>query len=276
MFKLNTMQNNERMSTQDLLQAINAAIAEGETEFSIEASGQHDIGGPLWHPEGKTLKFFVTNPGQRVGCMCLENTEIYVEGTASADVGWLNAGGKIVVKGDGGDTSAHCAASGKVFVGGRVGTRSGSLMKHDPLYSAPEFWVLKNCGSFSFEFMSGGIAVVCGYDSEQFADLLLNEVLISELTHYSWAGNIRELDHCIERSVILSGKKNLKLLMPQDEESMLREPQHDNVKSLNIEEMEEILIKKALKKHRGNISLAAEDLGLSRAALYRRMEKFEL
>jgi len=40
--------------------------------------------------------------------------------------------------------------------------------------------------------------------------------------------------------------------------------------------MEGILIKKALKKHRGNISLAAEDLGLSRAALYRRMEKFEL
>jgi len=107
-------------------------------------------------------------------------------------------------------------------------------------------------------------------------DLVLNEVLISELTHYSWAGNIRELDHCIERSVILSGEKNLKLLMPQDEESMLREPQHDNVKSLNIEKMEEILIKKALKKHRGNISLAAEDLGLSRAALYRRMEKFEL
>ena len=107
-------------------------------------------------------------------------------------------------------------------------------------------------------------------------DLTLNENLISELTQYSWPGNIRELDHCIERSVILSNEKNLKLLMPQDEESMLREPQHDNVKSLNIEEMEEILIKKALKKHRGNISLAAEDLGLSRAALYRRMEKFEL
>ena len=168
MFTIHTLQNNERMSTQDLLQAINAAIAEGETEFTIKASGQHDIGGPLWHPEGKTLRFYVTNPGQRVGCMCLDNTEIYVEGAASADVGWLNAGGKIVVKGDGGDTSAHCAASGKVFVGGRAGTRSGSLMKHDPLYSAPEFWVLKNCGSFSFEFMSGGTAVVCGFDSEEF------------------------------------------------------------------------------------------------------------
>ena len=172
MIRINTLQNNERMSTQDLLQAINAALAEGESEFYVEASGQHDIGGPLWHPAGKPLKFYVTNPGQRVGCMCLEGTEIYVEGTASADVGWLNAGGKIVVKGDGGDTSAHCAASGKIFVGGRVGTRSGSMMKHDPLYSAPEFWVLKNCGSFSFEFMSGGTAVVCGYDSEEFESVI--------------------------------------------------------------------------------------------------------
>ncbi|MCS3870244.1 DNA-binding NtrC family response regulator [Chryseobacterium ginsenosidimutans] len=101
-------------------------------------------------------------------------------------------------------------------------------------------------------------------------DLDLNETLIEELINYSWPGNIRELDHCIERSLILSNEKKLKLLMPQDEES------EKPIINLNIEEMEEILIKKALKKHRGNISLAAEDLGLSRAALYRRMDKFEL
>lgn len=160
------------MSTQDLLQAINKALAQGETEFHVEAAGQHDIGGPLWHPEGKPLKFFVSNPGQRVGSMCMEGTEIIVEGGAPADVGWLNAGGRIVVKGDGGDTSAHCAASGTIYIGGRAGTRSGSLMKHDPLYPAPEFWVLKNVGSFSFEFMSGGIAVVCGYDSDEFDSVL--------------------------------------------------------------------------------------------------------
>lgn len=100
--------------------------------------------------------------------------------------------------------------------------------------------------------------------------LVLNEILISELKNYSWPGNIRELDHCIERSVILSSEKQLKLLMPQDEEP------EKTVVNLNLEEMEEFLIKKALKKHRGNISLAAADLGLSRAALYRRMEKFEL
>ncbi|SEM31290.1 DNA-binding transcriptional response regulator, NtrC family, contains REC, AAA-type ATPase, and a Fis-type DNA-binding domains [Chryseobacterium taichungense] len=69
-------------------------------------------------------------------------------------------------------------------------------------------------------------------------DLILNEALISELKHYSWPGNIRELDHCIERSVILSNEKNLKLLMPQDEES------EKTIMNLNIEEMEEILTKK--------------------------------
>ncbi|HWR39234.1 MAG TPA: FAD-dependent oxidoreductase [Patescibacteria group bacterium] len=172
MFTINTIDGNQRMSTQDLLEAINSALAGGETEFHIEASGQHDIGGPLWHPEGKSLKFTVKNPGQRVGSMCLEGTEIVVEGSAPADVGWLNAGGRIIVKGDGGDTTSHCAASGTIYVGGRAGTRSGSLMKHDPLYDPPEFWVLKNCGSFSFEFMSGGIAVVCGYDSEAFESVL--------------------------------------------------------------------------------------------------------
>jgi putative selenate reductase len=172
MFKINTIQNNDRMSTQDLLMAINEALAGGETEFYIEASGQHDIGGPLWHPEGKPLKFHVKNAGQRVGSMCLDNTEVVVEGSASADVGWLNAGGRIVVKGDAGDTAGHCAAAGTIYIGGRAGTRSGSLMKHDPLYAPPEMWVLKNVGSFSFEFMGGGIGVVCGYDSEGFESVL--------------------------------------------------------------------------------------------------------
>ena len=74
-FKINTLNNNERMSTQNLLQAINAALAEGETEFMVEASGQHDIGGPLWHPEGKLRKFHDTIQGQSVCSMCLEGTE---------------------------------------------------------------------------------------------------------------------------------------------------------------------------------------------------------
>ncbi len=172
MFTIETMKGHDRMSTENLLRTIEAAVRRGETEFDIRASGQHDIGGPLWNPEGKTLHFHVTNAGQRVGSMCLPGTEIYVDESASADVGWLNSGGKIVVRGDSGDTTGHCASGGHIYIGGRAGTRSGSLMKHDPLYDPPQLWVLKNVGSFSFEFMGGGIAVVCGWDCEGISSVL--------------------------------------------------------------------------------------------------------
>jgi len=164
--------DNERVSTQNLLQEIYQKIEEGYTDFEIHACGQHNIGGPLWTKDGSPLTFRVHNPGQRVGSMGMKGTSIIIEGSSSADVGWLNAGAEIVLKGDGGDTTAHCAASGKIYVGGRVGTRSGALMKHDPKFSAPEFWILKNTGSFSFEFMGGGIAVVCGYGCENMESVL--------------------------------------------------------------------------------------------------------
>ncbi|MDD6088280.1 MAG: FAD-dependent oxidoreductase [Desulfovibrionaceae bacterium] len=172
MFSIDTLTGHQRMSTQDLLQSISAAVAQGETEFFIKASGQHDIGGPLWNQKGKTLHFTVSNPGQRLGCMGLDKTEIIVEGPAPADVGWLNSGAHIVVRGDAGDTAGHCAASGTIYIGGRVGTRSGSLMKHDPLYTEPELWVLKNTGSFPCEFMGGGKMIVCGFDSADYPSVL--------------------------------------------------------------------------------------------------------
>ena len=134
MLKIETIRNHERMSTQDLLLMIEEAIKSGETEFDIAASGQHDIGGPLWHPDGKILRFHVTNAGQRVGSMCLPKTEIIVEGSTSADVGWLNSGGIITVKSDAGDTVGHCLSGGKIYIGGR--------------------------------------AVVCGVDSEEFSSVL--------------------------------------------------------------------------------------------------------
>lgn len=172
MMRINTLNGHERMSTQDLLLRIESAVRQGETDFYILASGQHDIGGPLWNQDGKKLHFRVSNPGQRVGSMCLPDTEIRVDGPAPADVGWLNAGGQISVRGDAGDTAGHCAASGRIYIGGRAGTRSGSLMKHDPLYEPPELWVLQSVGSFSFEFMGGGYAVVCGHDSQTLPSVL--------------------------------------------------------------------------------------------------------
>ncbi len=169
---IETLIGDKRISTQELLQTIYEKMEEGCYEFQINASGQHDIGGPLWSKNGEQITFKVKNPGQRVGSMAMPGTKIIVEGSAPADVGWLNAGAEITVKGDGGDTTAHCAASGKIFIGGRVGTRSGALMKYDPKYSAPEFWVLKNTGSFSFEFMSGGTAIICGVGCEEFDSIL--------------------------------------------------------------------------------------------------------
>src|SRR5699024_7030929 len=119
---------------------------------------------------------------------------------APADIGWLNAGAKIIVKGDGGDTAAHCAAGGKIYVGGRVGTRSGALMKHDPKFEPPEFWVLKNTGSFSFEFMGGGIAVICGYDCENLESVLGNRSCVGMVGGTVYVrGKVEGLAKCVEQ-----------------------------------------------------------------------------
>ncbi|WP_303850332.1 FAD-dependent oxidoreductase [Seleniivibrio woodruffii] len=170
--KIQGIIDGKRVSTQNLLKNVYAKLEDGYTEFEVDASGQHNIGGPLWTSDGKPLKFTVKNPGQRVGSMGMPGTEIIINGSAPADVGWLNAGATIILNGDGGDTTAHCAASGKIYVAGRTGTRSGALMKHDPKFPSPEFWVLKTVGSFSFEFMGGGVAVVCGLGAEDSASVL--------------------------------------------------------------------------------------------------------
>lgn len=192
--------NNERISTQDLLQNIQQKIDEGYTDFVINACGQHDIAGSVWakNPDD-TLTFNITNPGQRVGAMARRGTKIFVNGSTPADVGWLNSGAEIVVTGDCGDTAAHCAASGKIYVAGRVGTRSGALMKYDPKFEAPQFWVLKNTGSFSFEFMGGGIAVICGYDSVGIESVLGNRSCVGMVGGTIYCrGPIKGISSCVE------------------------------------------------------------------------------
>ena len=169
---INTIENNKRISTQNLMQEIWAGVEKGYTDFEINACGQHNIGGSLWSKTGEELNFYIKNPGQRVGAMGARGTNIYVEGSAPADTGWLNSGAKIVVQGDSGDTTGHCAASGKIYIAGNVGTRSGALMKKDPKFVAPELWVLGSTGSFSFEFMGGGIAVICGLNCENMPSVL--------------------------------------------------------------------------------------------------------
>ena len=85
--KIQGIVDGKRVSTQKLLYNIYDKLNEGVTEFEVEANGQHNIGGSLWSTEGATLKFKVTNPGQRVGSMGLHGTEIEIIGSAPADVG---------------------------------------------------------------------------------------------------------------------------------------------------------------------------------------------
>src|SRR5574344_1336788 len=208
---IETLVEEKRLSTRELLQKIYEKLEQGYDSFEIEACGQHDIGGPLWSKSGIDLSFKVKNPEQRGGSMRMPNTSIIVEGSAPEDVGWLNAGAEIVVKGDCGDTTAHCAASGKIFVGGKVGTRSGALMKFDPKYSAPEFWVLKNTGSFSFEFMSGGTAVVCGVECENMLSVLGNRSCVGMVGGTVYVrGNI--LDLCDDTLILEIDDKDKEFL----------------------------------------------------------------
>ena len=191
---INTIENDKRTSTQNLMQEIWNAINDGFNDFEINACGQHNIGGSVWSKDGSELNFYIKNPGQRVGAMGAKGTNIYVEGSAPADTGWLNSGAKIVVNGDSGDTTGHCSASGKIYIGGNVGTRSGALMKKDPKFETPELWVLGSTGSFSFEFMGGGIAVVCGLNCENMPSVLGDRACVGMVGGIVYVrGNIKNL-----------------------------------------------------------------------------------
>ena len=102
----------------------------------------------------------------------------------------------------------------------------------------------------------------------------LNREAKQKLMRYAWPGNVRELQHAIERAVILSDASMLKpgdfMLQPQPEKKS------ELVEILNLEELEKRAIKLALKRCEGNVSQAAEKLGITRYALYRKMEKLNL
>jgi two-component system response regulator HydG len=99
---------------------------------------------------------------------------------------------------------------------------------------------------------------------------------IKRLEKYKWPGNIRELQHAIERAVIMSEKSALQpedfFFLSQSNENK-DEPHNE---TLDLDEVEKNTIKKAINKNGGNISKAAKELGLTRASLYRRLEKHGL
>ena len=103
----------------------------------------------------------------------------------------------------------------------------------------------------------------------------INAGTLKRLQMHHWPGNIRELQHAVERAVILSEGN---LLEPDDFfMSEAKEDQQDFFPvNMNLEETEKLLIRKVVDKHGGNISRAAKELGLTRASLYRRIEKYGL
>ncbi len=101
---------------------------------------------------------------------------------------------------------------------------------------------------------------------------------LKKLSAYHWPGNVRELEHMIERALIMT---ETSILQPEDfffaGHFDVDAPQDGLVfDNYNLEEVEKMVIRKALDKRDGNISKAAEELGLTRASLYRRLEKYGL
>ncbi len=102
--------------------------------------------------------------------------------------------------------------------------------------------------------------------------LIMPEAM-DRLKRYAWPGNIRELQHAIERAVIMTDSDTL-----QESDFLLSRSLSSGAanNTLNLDEVERTAIAKALQMHSGNISKAADELGLTRASLYRRMEKYGL
>ena len=112
----------------------------------------------------------------------------------------------------------------------------------------------------------------------------VSEEARSAVTSHDWVGNVRALRHAVERAVILAGdapltpedfplSRGAQARAPQTIQPAAHEPAADD---LNLDRAERRMVEAALRKNGYNISLAASDLGVSRAALYRRMEKYGL
>lgn len=96
---------------------------------------------------------------------------------------------------------------------------------------------------------------------------------MQQLMQYAWPGNVRELEHMVERAVLLCRGEEVEPCDFAIAGARQGAPSFDN---MSIDEVESLLIRKVLRRCDGNISQAAEALGLSRAALYRRIEKYGL
>ena len=101
--------------------------------------------------------------------------------------------------------------------------------------------------------------------------LSISPEALTKLKKYAWPGNVRELQHAIERALIMADSPTL-----QESDFLFSRKGNEaiNADTLNLDEVEKAAVAKAIQLHNGNISKAADELGLTRASLYRRMEKY--
>ena len=161
--QLQGQENGDRLESRILEERIQKAVADGARNIEIDAFGQHGLGGRLWVSKEEPITVKVKgSPGQRLGSMGFPGTFIELDGPASDDTGWLNAGAEIVVRGNASNGTCNAMAQGKVFIDGCIGARGMTMTKQNPRMDAPELWILGDVGDYFAEFMAGGTAVVCG------------------------------------------------------------------------------------------------------------------
>ncbi|MDE5420307.1 sigma-54 dependent transcriptional regulator [Labilibaculum sp. DW002] len=105
-------------------------------------------------------------------------------------------------------------------------------------------------------------------------ELTFDKSALKKMGQYSWPGNIRELEHVIEKSVILADTNKVgatDVLIGDDNQISKK-----IVESLNLNENEKFLIEKAIKHTGGNMSLAAKELGINRSTLYDKLKRYDL
>jgi NADPH-dependent glutamate synthase beta subunit-like oxidoreductase/glutamate synthase domain-containing protein 3/ferredoxin len=153
--------NNQRISSKVFEEEVRGAAAVAD-ELILESFGQHNIGLRLGSVD-RPLTLRIKGPaGQRLGCMGMEGATIICDGAASDDVGYLNIGADIIVKGDATNGVCNAMAGGRVMIGGSIGARGLTMTKWNPDYQRPEMWVLGSVGDTFAEFNCGGVGIICG------------------------------------------------------------------------------------------------------------------
>ncbi|NOX33399.1 MAG: FAD-dependent oxidoreductase [Deltaproteobacteria bacterium] len=166
--KISGKKDGKRIPSRVLEEIIHRHIKNGRRSIEVAGLGQHGIGGRLWDAGNEKTHIKITGQsGQRAGFMGNANTRIEIMGPASDDIGWLNAGAKIIVHGHASNGVMNGAAQGKVYIGGSIGARGMTMTKQNPRFRPPELWVLGKAGDYFGEFMAGGIAVICGHKADQ-------------------------------------------------------------------------------------------------------------